>query len=337
MSSASGSRAPWLDLFKVLLVWGMVTAHVIQLLGFRLGPVADGFSTFINLLTFSGFMLAFGIGIGLSRRDGPRSWRTRAWPAVVILTCAWLSGLAFALLVDRKPVSPELLADLLSFRVLFGYSEFLASFFVLYVLIALARPWFVRVAERPLALAVAIVLCLAATMLTTDQLIPLAGTIIGHRKYASFPLLPYLPWFLVGIRLGRRDGVVGPADAGLAVIASGYFAWSWWRMGFYLPERFPPSVAWVVGPALLLLVYLVVSRAVADWRNVPRLLLAPGRHVLAALLLSNLIIFTADHLLFKPARPLWMALVVAVAILAVVTLWCAAWDHIGARRRSLSR
>jgi hypothetical protein len=326
------ARALWLDLFKVLLVWGMVTAHVIQLLGFRLGPAADAFSTIINLITFSGFMLAFGIGVGLSRGEKAKPWRARVVPVLVMLGCAWISGLAFAMLVDRKPISPQLVADLLSFRVLFGYSEFLASFFVLYLLIAVARPLLVGIAERPMALLVATILCLASTALTTDQLIPLAGTIIGQRQYASFPLVPYLPWFLVGIRIGRRDGVAGPVETGLAVLATGDFVWSWWRMGFYLPERFPPSIAWVVGPALILLVYLVLARAVTDWRPVPRLLLAPGRHVLAALLLSNLMIFATGHLFFRPARPIGAALLIAVAILVAVTLWCALWDRLGRRR-----
>jgi hypothetical protein len=328
MAKQLAERALWLDLFKVLLIWGMVSAHVIQLLGFRLGAGADAFSTVINLLTFSGFMLAFGIGVGLSRSTRLRPWQSRLLPVAVMLACAWLSGLAFAMLVDRKPISAELLADLLSFRVLFGYSEFLATFVVLYLVIAVARPLLVGIAERPLPLLVAIVLCFASTALTTDQLIPLAGTIIGHRKYASFPLLPYLPWFLVGIRIGRRDGVIGPVETALAVVGTGYFTWAWWRMGFYLPDRFPPSIAWIVGPAVLLLIYLVVARAIVDWRRVPSLLLAPGRHVLAALLLSNLIIFTSVHFFHKPAHALWTALLIALAILIVVTLWCAGWDRL---------
>jgi len=332
MSQPAASRAQYLDLFKTLLVWGMIPAHVVQLLGFRLGDGAARFSDYINLVSFSGFMLAFGIGIGLSRGTRRTRLVDRIKPVLVMLACVYISSLGFALLVDRKPLTPELLGDLLSFRILFGYSEFLASFFVLYVLIALARPLLVLIAEQPLVLAAAIVLCLASTALTTDQMIPFAGTIIGHRRYASFPLLPYLPWFLVGIRLGRRDGVIPALDFGLAVVATAVFGWFYWRAFFTLPERFPPSVLWIVGPALFLAIYLVAARAVTDWVKVPALLLAPGRHVLAALLLSNLAIFTTGGLWYKPAHPLWMAVAIALAMLVLVTLWCAGIDRLAALR-----
>jgi hypothetical protein len=326
------ARAQYLDLYKTVLVWGMVGAHVVQLLGLRLGAGAAAYSDYINLITFSGFMLAFGLGTGLSR-PRRRSLGERVRPALVMLACVYISSLAFVMLVDRRPVTPELLADLLSFRRLFGYSEFLASFFVLYVVIAVARPLLVAIAERPLVLALAIVACLAVTSVTTDQFIPFAGTLIGHRRYASFPLLPYLPWFLMGLRLGRRDGVAGPVEVGLALIASAAFGWVFWRAGYSLPERFPPSIAWIVGPALPLLVYLVAARAIADHLRLPALLLAPGRHVLAALLLSNLIIFSTGRLFFKPARQPLAAVAIAIAALVAVTLWCAAMDAMGRRER----
>ncbi len=205
---------------------------------------------------------------------------------------------------------------------------------MLYVLVAGLRPLLVAMAERPLLLVIAIAACFASTSLTTDQLIPFAGTLIGHRSYASFPLLAYLPWFFVGIRLGRRDGVPGPIDMAVALVASCYFVWGFWRMQFpHPPDRFPPSIAWVVGPAMCLLLYLMVARAITDWAKVPPLLLAPGRHVLAALLLSNLAIFTAGHFLYKPARSLWMAALLSVGLLVVVTLWCAGIDRLKAMRR----
>ena len=59
-------RAADLDLLKTLLVWGMITAHCIQLLAFRPRPPALVISDVTNLITFSGFMFAFGLGVGLS-------------------------------------------------------------------------------------------------------------------------------------------------------------------------------------------------------------------------------------------------------------------------------
>lgn len=328
---ANAGRAIYLDLFKTLLIYGMVTAHVIQLLGWRLGDGATRFSDFVNLISFSGYMLAFGIGIGLSKASRQRSLWERLRPALVILICYYVSALAFTVLVGRSALTTDLVTDLVTLRRLFGYSEFLASFFVLYLIIAVARPLLVAIAERPLILALVIIACLAGTMLSTDQLIPLSGTIIGATKYASFPLLPYLPWFLVGIRLGRKNGQVNWIEGALALIATAVLAYFFVRTGWILPERFPPSMLWIVGPALFLLAYLAVARLIDKSVPLPAVLVAPGRHVLAALLVSNLIIFSATHFLFKPARQLWVALAVSVGILLVVTLWCAAIDWWSAR------
>jgi surface polysaccharide O-acyltransferase-like enzyme len=325
-SGPNAGRAIYLDLFKTLLIYGMVTAHVIQLLGLRLGDGAARFSDFVNLISFSGYMLAFGIGIGLSKASRQRSPWQRFKPALVILACYYVSGLAFAVLVSRSQMTADLIIDLLTLRVLFGYSEFLASFFVLYLVIALLRPLLIAIADRPPMLVIAIIVCLAGTALTINQLVPLAGTIVGHTKYASFPLLPYLPWFLIGIRLGRQDGRPGWIEAALALVATAAFGYFLVHTGWNLPERFPPSVLWIVGPALILLIYLIFARSIADNLPLPSPLLAPGRHVLAALIVSNLIIFSIDHFYYKPAHPLWVALAISVGVLAAATLWCGAID-----------
>ena len=97
-------RAIYLDLFKTLLVWGMVWAHVIQLLDLRPDTGSAGISNFVDLISFSGFMLAFGLGIGLNGTGRPRSLVARLRPALVILVCCYISSFAFAMLVSHAPV-----------------------------------------------------------------------------------------------------------------------------------------------------------------------------------------------------------------------------------------
>ena len=81
MSAASqtqieaGGRSADLDIFKTMLVWGMITAHCIQLLAFHPKPPAETISVLINLIPFSGFMFAFSYGVGLSKRS--KGWRQR--------------------------------------------------------------------------------------------------------------------------------------------------------------------------------------------------------------------------------------------------------------------
>lgn len=321
--SQTGGRSADLDLFKTLLIWGMISAHCIQLLAFRPGAAAQVISTFINLISFSGFMFAFGLGVGLSKRD--KSWGQRLWPVVLLLAATFVSEIAFNFLVDRKPLNADLLVPLFTMSRLYGWSEFLASFAVLYLLIALIRPVLVSIATRWPLLIVAIAACFASTWLVVDFDVPLIATIVGTTRFASFPLLAYLPWFLVGIAFGRDRARPAWFDWALGLIGTAAFCYFVYRYGGELPGRFPPTILWVVGAALPILIYLAASRGLARL-PLPHWLSAPGRHVLAALIVSNLAIFGIRYFYGFGLGKWWWTPILAAALIAVVTAWSVMLD-----------
>ena len=318
------SRLSELDLFKSLLVVGMIATHVLQLLSRQMPPWTDRFAEFINLVTFSGFLLAMGIGLGLAR-SRPRSWWSRLLPVLMLLVATYVSSFAFALLVDRERLTADLVVDVLTLRRLFGWSEFLATFFMLYVLIAVARPVLVWVGSRLPALIAASALCLASCWLVVDQQLPLVATVVGTTQFASFPLLPYLPWFLVGIALGQAGGKVTVWHVVAAVAGTGWLIWGVVQTG-ELPGRFPPTPAWIVGPALALLAYFVLAQVVARRMAVPDWLVVPGRHVLSFLIVSNLAIFALRNLLGRPVANVATWLALTVVILAAIGVGWIAWE-----------
>ena len=315
------ARAADLDLFKTMLVWGMITAHCIQLLAFRPKPAAIVVSEVINLITFSGFMFAFGWGLGLSR-GATKDWWARLRPVLLLGLATWVSEFAFLVLVEKAQFTPELVWNILSFSRLYGWSEFLASFFVLYLVIAVARPWLVAIGARWYLMAPAALACLAASWIVVSRDMPLLATIVGTTNFASFPLLPYLPWFLLGIFYARNPGHPRAADWVLAAIGTGLCALWTAYYGAY-PGRFPPTVLWIAGPALILLLYVVVARFVGRRVRIPPILLGTGRHVLAALLVSNLIIFGLRYLMGFRLGQWWWTPILAISIIGAVTLW--AW------------
>jgi hypothetical protein len=326
---AGAGRAESLDLLKTVLVAGMISAHVVQLIAEEPPAGAWAWSEFVNLVTFSGFLLAFGLGVGLSAgRTRLRTLRERAVPVVKILLAVWASSLGFLLLVEREPLDGWLLREVLSTEVLFGWSEFLTTFLVLYLLLAVARPAFVWVGTRPRWLLAASVLGLASTMVTTGLYWPLIGGVIGHRGYANFPLLAYLPWFLVGIHLGARGGRIEAADLALGAAATGAFLLFLWQEG-RLPQRFPPGVLWVIGPGLVLGLYLWACERLGP--RVPPVLLAAGRHVLVSLVLSNLLIFGIRYLWGFPVAGGWAILGASLGLWGAVTLWGLLLDRLSRR------
>ncbi|WP_449394729.1 hypothetical protein [Devosia riboflavina] len=312
-------RSSDLDLFKTMLVVGMVAIHVFQLLGRSMPVWVDRLAEGINLITFSGFLLAMGVGVGMGSERERGFWE-RLRPVVLLLLAAWISAFAFALLVDRTPLTWALALDVLSFRRLFGWSEFLASFFMLYLLLALFRPLILRMALDPLSFGLAVALSFASTWIVVDLWLPASATLLGTTLFASFPLLPYLPWFLVGIRLGRSGGKLGWAHWALAALCSGLLAFQVQQTGA-LPGRFPPTVLWVIGPALVLAIYWALARLLAA--RVPNLLLLPGRHVLSYLLVSNLLIFSARRVWGRPITEVetWLGGALGVLVVIGVGWW----------------
>ena len=336
--TAVAGRALSLDLLKTLLVVGMISAHVIQLVTEEPPRWAWIWSDVVNLVTFSGFMLAFGLGVGLSAgRERRRSAGERVLPVIKMLVAVWFSSFGFLLLVERTPIDGWLVREVMTTEVLFGWSEFLTSFLVLYILLAVARPAFVRVATRPTWLIAACVGALATTMVTTDAYRPLIGGLVGHRGYPNFPVLSYLPWFLIGIHLGARGHRISAGDIAVGAAATGAFLLYLWQEQ-RLPERFPPSLLWIIGPGLPLAMYLWTVEQAA--RRVPRpdMTLAAGRHVLASLVLSNLLIFAVRYVWGWPVVGAWGILGASLALFVAVTLWAAllsSWSrHTTKRRRS---
>ncbi|MBN9310561.1 hypothetical protein [Devosia sp.] len=324
-------RAQDLDLLKTLLVVGMIGAHVIQLITFRPKPEAAMFAEYANLVSFSGFMFAFGIGLGLPKPQGrSRSWPQRLRPVLLLLLAVYVSSFAFALLVDRKPFSLELALDVLTMRRLFGWSEFLATFFVLAAVQLVARPALLAIGRNPWLLVGVSVLCLLTTYVTTDAIVPLLPTLVGHTGMANFPLLPYLPWFLLGIWYGGKPVRLWHFLPAFAITA--YCFWFTMRTGGF-PQRFPPTILWIVGPAAILLAYLALSRWIAARVRIPGMLLIPGRHVLNFLVLSNVAFFTTRFFLRQPLRNTLMDVVVTLGVLIVLTAGWYAWELLRKPRR----
>jgi hypothetical protein len=313
-----------LDLMKTLLVIGMIGAHVIQLITFRARPEAAMFAEYANLVSFSGFLFAFGIGLGLPKPEGrQRSLWRQLRPSLLLLLAVYASSFAFALLVERKPLNAQLITDVLTMQRLFGWSEFLATFFILSLLTLVARPALLAIGRNPWLLLVATAACLATTFYTSGAIVPLLPTLVSHTGFANFPLLPYLPWFLVGIWYGSHPVRAWHFIPALAI--TGYLYWVTLQTGQF-PNRFPPTILWIAGPAALLLGYLALCRFIAARIGIPSLLLTPGRHVLSFLVLSNIGFFATRYFIGKPVRTTLIAALVTVGVLVVLSVGWWVWE-----------
>lgn len=313
-----------IDLFKGLLVIGMVYCHTLQFFSDpQVYPNGQTVIDIVNLITFSGFVFGFGYVSQLAyyakpfRQAAPRMLLT----ALKTLIGFYVSGIAYRLFIDGRRLSWDNIRPILTINDMPGWSEFLVSFtYLMLAGLVLFVPLRCLAERRWLGFAAA-----GALLLTT--LIPYGsihgmklGPLIGTRDFASFPVLQYFPYYLIGMLFARyRIGWNWKVLVGAAA-ATGAFLWKWLSAeDRVLPERFPPSVWWIVGPALLLYGYYLLAR---QMERVPRPFApieALGRNVLWYLVLSNVLIFALKSnqpdTLVSALDGLWMALV----FLAVVS------------------
>jgi hypothetical protein len=317
-----------IDIFKGLLVLGMVYCHSLQFFSDQMiFPQGQTFIDVINLITFSGFVFSFGYVCQLAYYCKPflQVWHRMLVTAVKTLLAFYVSGTAFRLFIDQRPLEWNTIRPILLLNDMPGWSEFLSSFtYLIFLGLVLFVPLRWAVERKWIGFSAAAILLLTTFIpygaIHAVPLTPLLGT----RDFASFPVLQYFSYYLLGMLFARhRIGWDLRVLAG-AVIASGAFIWKWLSASNnFLPERFPPSIWWVVGPALLLYGYYLLSRLMEKYPLPFLPLEAMGRNVLWFLVMSNVLIFSLKSnqplLLLGPLDAFWMEL----GLLAVIgfSIW----------------
>lgn len=321
---APRKRERAIDLFKGLLVLGMVYCHTLQFFSDQqVYPNGQLFIDVINLITFSGFVFSFGYVSQLAyyakpfRQAAPRMLQA----AVKTLGAFYISGLAYRLFIDGYVLSWATVRPILLLEDMPGWSEFLWSFtYLMLVGLILFVPLQALAGRKWLGFAVAGLLLLTTWLPYGSIHAMKLGPLIGTRDFASFPVLQYFPYYLVGILFARyRIGWDWRVLAGAAA-ASGAFLWRLIAQDGALPERFPPSVWWIIGPALLLYGYYLLGKLMERYPSPFAVLETMGRNVLWYLVMSNVIIFALkgnqqDNVLVSALGGFGLA----AAVLGVVT------------------
>lgn len=285
-----------IDIFKGLLVLGMVYCHSLQFFSDQMiFPQGQKFIDFINLITFSGYVFSFGYVCQLAYYSKPFSevWYRMLATALKTLVAFYISGMAFRLFIDKRPLEWSTVRPIILLKDMPGWSEFLASFTYLIILgLLLFVPLKWLTSRKSMGFLV-VGLLLFTTFIPYGAIHAVAwAPLLGTRDFASFPVVQYFPYYLLGMLFARhRPGLDWKVLMG-AVLASGAFVWRWLSStGSVLPERFPPSIWWIVGPALLLYGCYLLSRCMEKYPMPFLPLEIMGRNVLWFLVMSNVLIF----------------------------------------------
>lgn len=314
------NRDSSIDIFKGLLVIGMIFCHIILLF-----TNSDQFAfpryltLFINCITFSGFVFCFGYAYKVAYlTKGFKNVYRRILSNTAKTYLAYvLSGLFYKLLIEKMEFTLGNFIKIATFQIVPPLSEFLITFslFSLFTLVAF-KPLKMLLANKVVFLIVNIVFLLTTYIppdfASTNQI----GLIIGTYRFASFPLFQYMPLFLLGLYFAEYK-IVFNIKFFIGSIICTIIPFLYYINTHVSPMRFPPSILWIIAPMFFLYCVYLLSKHINF-----KALSFIGRNVLYFLLMSNIMIFSlrgATSFTLYPDPTAIKSLGAAIVLIAFIT------------------
>lgn len=290
------TRIQVIDCMKGLLVLGMLFGHCIQFFGDETIRYQQVIVNFINLITFSGFVFAFGYVCNKSYFE--KQFKTVApkmlMGACKMLAAYYLSSVFYVALFEKKIFKWGVMADIICLRKYAGWSEFLVAFFLFYLVATILFPLWKRM--NGIILIMMILIAILSCQIPYESIkTGKVALLMGSTHFVTFPILQYMIWFAVGIFVSKKNWHFHP------LLFGGSFLASLPAVVFYItydrePLRFPPSATFLLGSTFFLYLYFILSFWMDHQSNrvivrVKTYLAEVGRKSLLYLLFSNLLIF----------------------------------------------
>lgn len=287
-----------LDYMKAFLVFFMIFAHCIQLTHNKdlspaiINKVFGITSLFVNLITFSTFFFVFGYVFYIAYLSKLEISKKKLLNnGINILTTYYLSAISIKIFNTNNFTSRDL-KNILLLNDIIEYSEFILSFaFICFFSIIFGKQILFLTSNFKI-LIISCLSFLGLTYIIPYDIIPnQLGIIIGTSKFASFPILLYLPYFLFGIYISRNKLIFDKKTIISAIISQIIFL-AYFLISKKIPERFPPSAVWIMGSFFYTYLLYLLSNWISNKFNYfQNTILKLGSNTLFFLLFSNIIIF----------------------------------------------
>ncbi len=303
-----------IDILKGILTIFMIICHVIQF--FRGGTLGEYISVFVGLTTFSGFMFCLGYVFPLAYTNKPNREKRMFIGMLKTLFAYYIAAMSFILIVEDG-LTKEVFFKILFIQNVPDFCEFLLSFALVFALgIFLFEP-IKKLIDNNIRLILILALILALTNINYGMFYsPIIGSIIGTRLHESFPIIQYGFYFLIGWYFSEKKvGFNWKFFLIAFLFTAQFFAF---RIGYgYFPERFQPTLTWIVGASLFIYCYYLISKYLENFEPLQFI----GKYSLFYLVSSNICIFIAQKLLENSTMQIWVKRgLVFVATLFICTI-----------------
>lgn len=299
ISVAPKTRDNSIDIIKGILTVFMIFGHVLQF--FSGGKLAEYISVFVNLTTFSGFMFCLGYVFPIAYSNRENKEKRMFIGFLKLIFAFYLSSMSFILIVEDG-LTRQVFFDILFLKNIPDYSEFLLSFALVFALNVFLFNPIKKLMESPIKLILVLGFCLCLTLINYDAVkSPIIGSIIGTKMHESFPIIQYGFYFLIGFYFSEKKvGFNLKFFIVACLFTLQFFAF---RIGYgHFPERFQPTMTWIVGASLFIYLYFLLSKYLENFEPLSFI----GKNSIFFLVLSNICIFGAKSLTMEVTMNIWL-------------------------------
>jgi hypothetical protein len=314
-------RIASIDIFKGLLVVLMILDHSAKILSPNGGFTTNLVTWIGDLSVFPGLLLSFGFITQRRYFSLPKKIPLNR----IILTIAkiiaayYLSAIAFRILIDDVSITLDFLLGILIFSDIPSYSEFLIAFGVTLALATIFIHPLQAIMNYPSAFIILLTVLLLNSIFPYELITsPQIGLLFGSRELTLFPVMQYSVFFLIGMYFAEQGY---KSDIWFILSLIGLFSFVVFRIFIGLPSRFPPSPIWLLGSFSFVYTLFLIANHLdkvswsLDWIKFY------GRHVLASLLISNMILFYILSISFQwPVQP-WFFVMGPLLVLLLTGLF----------------
>lgn len=306
-----------IDVFKGLLVIGMVLSHVLSFYGDGKSVFEGKIMLFINNITFSGFVFCYGYACWLSyfSKNMKEVYKRMLISGLKTLIAYYLSGIYISTITNQLHFTfPDILSVII-FQKLPIFSEFLIAFTLFIIIGLLLFHIFAIIAENKIIFWIIYTFFLSTSIfLYNGTKNTILSLFIGANGFYSFPVIQYMPFFLLGIYFARHKVKFNLFIFIGAFIGSAYTLFEFFTKNGFVPQRNPPALTWLSGSMFFLYLYYLASNFIASIKINTEIVQMPGRNVLFYLLVSNCIIVAFR----KRVNNLFTCFIIAVVILSII-------------------
>lgn len=241
-----------IDLIKTVLVLGMIFSHILDFFFDKHFLITN----YINLVSFSGFIFVFGYNAyNAYIKKEETNIKKIIKNIFKLILVFYVSGFFYDFFIQRNHKISNYI-NILCFLRLPGYSEFLATFALLYLFILVFRNRLRKISQKNNYILICIVVSLLFTIIPPVAIyIPWINLILKTRSI-SFPLLPYLNLFFIGMYIAKNK-----PKFNVRMLLILFIMWYIHLIMFLynLERRFPVSLSYIIGSYLYLFLYYHIS------------------------------------------------------------------------------